>query len=720
MGGAQSTPSGDRAAQIKEFPDQILNTIFRTAQLKDILSMSSPDKCSRYVFLTKNALDKLFYQINVEPKGGVPIYFAPVDELTLRGTDAETKQKLPARNMNCMRVAFFYIRLFQITGALALNMGDTSPIRGFSIQASSAAVTSGLGPARGPRMLSGGARGVAGEDDSIDAFRAFFPPSVYSPPQPLFTRVQIQGGDKYVYSIPNDIVNYQKGVEKENEYFYIESIEYDIDIVLPPTGIEIPIDYVYSYTHAKDGIIDVNKKYRSLDSGEDTPFRFVIRKTESGYEGFFLLDGNPIGQVYTGTPTEISPFVAKGRASRIESKINWNVPRMNRVRQLKRILNAIRQKHGEGNIPLLITAEDNNGPAPTPGPIITTGTGPIQQQQAAAQINRGTATRPAVTAAAPVSRPGAAPAAVASASASYIVPTAAPTFIAPATTPATPTLTAPQRIATTEFMALTDLVRRFLDDKSYPKAYAIGRAMILLNPTNPREQPPGAIGYSSDICRPKRAPSDFEDPRNPSMPYPQSQSTANIFFKSLSGLYYDKIDIAPDGRLSVEQTPPGRDALIKASYEMGLMFFIGGTQADQANFLYQPKVIKAPSICPQTTATSGGGVLRFNPDSKLSRQRAQLIGQLQKITQQLFKLQDSYNKAALIILKTLFMNSAKEFRIRPEVYKGGIPYVNKVAEKARALLLDYYRKSEAYYVMGIKVITEAQRQTPDLIQFAPV
>jgi hypothetical protein len=299
----------------------------------------------------------------------------------------------------------------------------------------------------------------------------------------------------------------------------------------------------------------------------------------------------------------------------------------------------------------------------------------------------------------------------------FAAPTAA-TF-APAGSTALPVAASTQQrfttgpIQTGEFLAFAELKRRLLDEKVSPKAYAIGRAMLLLNPAHPAEQ---STQFSSDICRPNRSPPEF-DLRLKAMPLPQSQSRGNIYFQSLSSLYYDSFKVQSDGRLIIEQTPPGRDALIQASLDLGLMFYVSGGQAEQVKFLYDAKVIQfPPNICPQN-----GALIVFSKDPKYNSQRADLVAKLRKITSSLFAHQDKYNAAAIQVLKKLFYDTKdKEFRIRAEVYKGGIPAMNKIADEARKLLLDYYRKAEAYYTLGVKEITEARQRTPGLIEYAAI
>lgn len=729
MGSAQSTSSKNaeqkKAADIKKIPDQILNTIFNTSRMKDIIDVSSTDKCSRYIFLTKDALDKLFYQLNVEPKEGVPIYFAPVAELTAmpkNSKDRPLQEKVDARNRNCMRIAFFYIRLFQITAALSLNMGDISPIQTPSITGASSAFVSYDSSSKGPMRLVGGnpPGALSQEDDLLDILIKYFP-STFSTgtyQSGLFIKTnEPQTGE------PIFLLNkaFELMPAKEEEYMYITNIDLGGDSINPiPSSVgnrfTIPIEYVYIYKRKGiNGGDEMNFRYDSSSPSEpsSTTLNFVIeRVSDTLLNGYLELDGTRIEPVYSGTKIDTPLFTQKRRTKRADKMINWTESRMNKQRQAQLIMLAMRQKHGNGQIVIpqigttTNTANTSFAPIQLIKPTVSVPSSAPTTFTSSTVPGAGATTTTSTTAIKPYTAYTTQPTYTSAVSSAPFVSASASASAPSSST--VPQIQAVGRITTSEFYALNELRKRLLEEKAYPKAYAVGRAMVLLNPVHPSEATNTTI-FSSDICRPKSRPVAF-DTRLQAMPYPQSQSTANIYFKSLISLYYDKFDII-NGKLELEQTPPGRDSLIKASQDLGTLFFVGNQQ-EQFNFLYQPKVIKAPPICPSQYYG-----IQFNNDPKFNAPRKALIGKLRAVASKLFELQNNYNKSAIQILKLLFDTSSKDFKLRQDVYKGGIPYVNKVAEKARTLLLEYYRKSEANYVIGVELITLAHRQTPELIVF---
>lgn len=92
------------------------------ADIKEFYSLANPDHCSKYIFITANALDALFKKIQLEPQEGQKgmIYLQKAQFLT----NPEEPQLKEARKLLCTKLAFFYVRIFQIFAALALSVLD--------------------------------------------------------------------------------------------------------------------------------------------------------------------------------------------------------------------------------------------------------------------------------------------------------------------------------------------------------------------------------------------------------------------------------------------------------------------------------------------------------------------------------------------------------------------------------------------------------------------
>lgn len=119
MGGAASTPVGTDTPTILNF---ILREMFRKADLVDIYSLADKTRCARYVVAGADALQTLFVKLSIYPnkKDGI-LYFQSIDGL-LKGMPRDLQEK---RRQYCVELAFFFIRIFQTYGALALSIIDS-------------------------------------------------------------------------------------------------------------------------------------------------------------------------------------------------------------------------------------------------------------------------------------------------------------------------------------------------------------------------------------------------------------------------------------------------------------------------------------------------------------------------------------------------------------------------------------------------------------------
>ena len=104
----------------------VVNTIFdfllKEVNDKDIYELSNPEKCRKYIVTMATTLDSIFYQIRLEParsKEGF-IFFRAAKDVLEPKTEAEKKQRYSL----CVIISYFYARIFQIYGALALSVID--------------------------------------------------------------------------------------------------------------------------------------------------------------------------------------------------------------------------------------------------------------------------------------------------------------------------------------------------------------------------------------------------------------------------------------------------------------------------------------------------------------------------------------------------------------------------------------------------------------------
>ena len=96
--------------------------------MKDMLIMAQPGKCSEMIFLTAKALQTSFKKYKINPVRGDDgfVYFQKIDEI--KGRCKGEIRDDSTTYVVCVTIAMFYIRIFQIYGALALTILDVDPL----------------------------------------------------------------------------------------------------------------------------------------------------------------------------------------------------------------------------------------------------------------------------------------------------------------------------------------------------------------------------------------------------------------------------------------------------------------------------------------------------------------------------------------------------------------------------------------------------------------
>jgi hypothetical protein len=107
----------------RDLMSEILQFMLKQSSLIDFYSMADPERCKNYLVAGRDALLALFRTIQIEPdkKDGV-LYFQRIDGLK-KGLRPEDLIK---QNQYCTELAFFYIRIFQIFGALTMSVLDVN------------------------------------------------------------------------------------------------------------------------------------------------------------------------------------------------------------------------------------------------------------------------------------------------------------------------------------------------------------------------------------------------------------------------------------------------------------------------------------------------------------------------------------------------------------------------------------------------------------------
>jgi hypothetical protein len=103
----------------------ILEFMLKQATLADFYSVADPSRCKNYVLAGKEALLKLFVSLQIQPMKGKDdgvLYFQRIDGLK----DGMPPELVEAQKRYCLELSFFFIRIFQIFGALTLSVMDVT------------------------------------------------------------------------------------------------------------------------------------------------------------------------------------------------------------------------------------------------------------------------------------------------------------------------------------------------------------------------------------------------------------------------------------------------------------------------------------------------------------------------------------------------------------------------------------------------------------------
>lgn len=129
MGAGQSIPSQLTLPKVTELTkeprfimNKILNYMLKELSIRDIYSLSNPNECKKYVLVLANNIYKRFYEL------GISVYKGKRDVLLFRSvkdlaTNPSESEKVEQQSL-CLILAYFYVRIFQIYGAIALSLMD--------------------------------------------------------------------------------------------------------------------------------------------------------------------------------------------------------------------------------------------------------------------------------------------------------------------------------------------------------------------------------------------------------------------------------------------------------------------------------------------------------------------------------------------------------------------------------------------------------------------
>ena len=584
MGAAGSTLKGEeyskRADASKQLADKLLTLFFSKTDFRDLMSLSSLTGCSSYVFTTSEALQKLFTTIQVYPKLGKKgeILFAPVSQLApgliaSKESDQEKRKAMEERNIICMDVAYYYVRIFQIYASLALTVLDASPLR-----KRRASLGSGTGKSQKAVFMGGGGTQKGGAINKKS--------TIYSQLRnlPLYAPFAEMDSLQEAFDI--------RGVT--TQYLYIKtkgtfSIEWNFEAL------------------RRDEPVRCYYEYRSVQV--EVPFQMVPGADDSRL--VLLVENTPL----------IEFSKVSGPRPWVFRCINDNIDTTN-IEAFKSCIDGF----------FLPKVESQTAVGAVRGPTGYTG------YTGATSATSGY--RPSIGS----------------------VPSGASSF--------------------QSFDDIKKLFDKRYKGEEFPKAYCIARAMTLLNPIFDSEKIDKSQPSYSEICQQK-----YEFELIDAMPRADKTPAANLYLKSLVSLYYDDYTVKGN-TVTFIQTETGRSSLRDASKKLALLYNIND---NKETFIESTQRFRHFGICPPGQGRT------------IQILKKEFANKLQKeVITPMLVFQETHTKKVNDLLKKMFSIDAKgELRFQPELRNGGKAAVTQFSREAAALLLNYYLKSEAYYIKGV-------------------
>jgi hypothetical protein len=275
---------------------------------------------------------------------------------------------------------------------------------------------------------------------------------------------------------------------------------------------------------------------------------------------------------------------------------------------------------------------------------------------------------------------------------------------------AAPGAPAPARAATTAtstdlFVGYANVRKAFTDYRPtadgrptatagfFPKAYCVARAMTLLTPLFDSERSNKNQPFYSQVCR---RTYDFESQEL--MPRAGKQPKANLYFKSLVALYYDDYAIS-GGQVVATQTETGRSELREASALLAKLHRVPPSAAGE-NFIEGTSPFRGTTLCGGTATQPGASVLYRIKEDNFRRQLQT------EIVKPMLDFQQQHADRVNALLKEMIQLKDGGFKFSSAITKGGRAAVNDFGRRARAMLLEYYLKSEAFYTKGILMLEQ--------------
>jgi hypothetical protein len=249
----------------------------------------------------------------------------------------------------------------------------------------------------------------------------------------------------------------------------------------------------------------------------------------------------------------------------------------------------------------------------------------------------------------------------------------------------------------------------FNNQATMPKAYLVARAMTLMDPIFPYEQQQRTT-VLCHVCNTDKMVDDTTR-REYAMPGPGSSPKTNIYLRSFVALFYnaelesmETLSRSAE-RIRMRKTPELEAELKVASELMAKLYNI---RDNRDTFLESDKAF-----------TAYGGRLCGDNKTKSSPfeyRHPELIQKMQEVViAPMLEYQRQHNVAVTDILKRMFVKTGDSLKLSAELEADLNSETDRNLQAycatIRNLLLNYYLKAEAFFIMGVLLLEKYKRYT---------
>ena len=249
----------------------------------------------------------------------------------------------------------------------------------------------------------------------------------------------------------------------------------------------------------------------------------------------------------------------------------------------------------------------------------------------------------------------------------------------------------------------------FNNQATMPKAYLVARAMTLMDPIFPYEQQDGRP-ILSHVCNTDKMVDDTTR-REYAMPGPGSSPKTNIYLRSFVALFYTaELESAETSTRSAERIrmrkTPEMEAELKGASELMAKLYNIRDKRDTFLESEQPFTAYGGRLC-------GDNKTKSYP---FEYRNAELIQKMQEVViAPMLEYQRQHNKAVTDILKRMFVKTGDSLKLSAELEADLNTETDRNLQvycaAIRNLLLNYYLKAEAFFIMGVLLLEKYRRYT---------